>query len=233
MTRTRAQQPVTPEIAELADRWRHLHARLHEPDIARARTLAAQRGELARHRQADVEQLDRVQRRIDHATAGLGRFTNRRMVTDLRDEHDARTAALARLDRRLEELDHERAGLPTGDQITQLQAQWRDLARHLDHAARQSVASWRHTSSDHLVGALGPMPVDRGGRERWQRAAVTIEGYRLRWDITDPARALGTEPVSALQLDDRRRALGTIEGHLRERQRDRERSRSLAVGRRR
>jgi Ti-type conjugative transfer relaxase TraA len=233
MTRTRAQQPVTPEIAELADQWRHLHARLHEPDIARARTLAAQRGQLARHRQADLEQLDRVQRRIDHATAGLGRFTNRHMITDLRDEHDARTAALARLDRRLEELDRERAGLPTGDQIAQLQAQWQDLTRQLDDTARHHVASWRHQAPDHLVGALGPMPVDRSGRERWQRAAATIEGYRLRWDITDPVQALGTEPVSALQLHDRRRALGTIEGHLRERQRDRERSRSLAIGRRR
>jgi Ti-type conjugative transfer relaxase TraA len=233
MTRTRAQQPVTPDIAELADRWRHLHARLHEPDIVRARTQAAQRRELVRHRQADVEQLHRVQRRIDHATTGLGRFTNRRMITDLRDEYDARTRALARLDRQLETLDQERAGLPTGDQIAQLQAQWQDLTRQLDDTARHHVASWRHQAPDHLVGALGPMPVDRSGRERWQRAAATIESYRLRWDITDPVQALGTEPVSALQLDDRRRALGTIEGHLRERQRDRERSRSLAIGRRR
>jgi hypothetical protein len=86
--------------------------------------LAARRATLARHRQAELEPLDRLQRRIDHATTGLGRITNRHIVTDLRDEYDARTVALDRLDRQLEELDVEGAGLPTGEQITQLQGQW-------------------------------------------------------------------------------------------------------------
>jgi Ti-type conjugative transfer relaxase TraA len=233
MTRTRAQQPVTPELRHVADRWRHLHVRLHGPDIARARTLAARRATLARRRQAELEQLERLQRRIDRATAGLGRITNRHIITDLRDEHDARTTALTRLDHQLEELDVERAGLPTGDQTTQLQDQWRDLARQLDAAARHRVASCRLKPSDHLLRALGPMPVDRGGRERWQRAAISIEGHRLRWDITDPDRALGPEPDGALQQADRRRVIAAIEDHQRERQVERGSVRTLAMDRRR
>jgi conjugative relaxase-like TrwC/TraI family protein len=233
MTRTRAQQPVTPEIAEVAERWRHLHVRLHEPDIARARTLAAQRATLARRRQAEFEQLERLQRRIDRATAGLGRITNRHIITDLRDEHDARTTALTRLDHQLENLDLERAGLPTDDRITQLQAQWRDLTRQLDAAARQRLTM----PPDHLVDTLGPEPDDRAGRQRWQQTATSIETYRLRWDITDPHLPLGPEPGNPLQHNDHRRVLEAIELHQRERHLEREpvlaRSRGLVVGRRR
>ncbi|MBS3939891.1 MAG: relaxase domain-containing protein, partial [Actinobacteria bacterium] len=54
MTRSRAQEPVTPEIEELAARWRQLHARLHAPDIARQRALTAERASLVRTRQTDL-----------------------------------------------------------------------------------------------------------------------------------------------------------------------------------
>jgi hypothetical protein len=160
MARTRAQQPVTPELRELAEQWRHLHVRLHEPDIARARTLAAQWATLTRHRQAELEQLERLQRRIEGATAGLGRMTNRHITSDLRDELDVRTDALANLDSRLEELDLERAGLPTHDRITQLRVQWRDLNRQLDAAARHRLTM----PPDHLVDTLGPRPQARRPR---------------------------------------------------------------------
>jgi conjugative relaxase-like TrwC/TraI family protein len=226
MARTRGQQPVTPEIAEVAEQWRDLHARLHEPDIARARTLAARRATLTRHRQAELDQLERLQRRIDGATAGLGKLTNRRAITDLRDEHDARTTALTRLDQQLEELDAERAGVPTHDQITQLHEQWRDLSRQLDAAARQRLTM----PPDHLVDTLGPMPDDRAGRPRWQQTASSIEAYRLRWDITDPDRSLGPEPDNPLQHDAHRRLLAAIQDHQRERHLERERGRSRSLG---
>jgi Ti-type conjugative transfer relaxase TraA len=226
MTRTRAQQPVTPELRELAEQWRHLHARLHDPDIARARTLATQRATLTRHRQAELEQLERLRRRIEGATAGLGRITNRHITSDLRDELDVRTDALANLDSRLEELDLERAGLPTHDRITQLRVQWRDLNRQLDAAARHGLTM----PPDHLVDTLGPMPDDRGGRQRWQQTATDIETYRLRWDITDPDRSLGPEPDNPLQHDDHRRVLAAIEDHQQERRLERERGRSRGLG---
>jgi conjugative relaxase-like TrwC/TraI family protein len=226
MTRTRAQQPVTPELAEVAEQWRHLHARLHEPDIARARTLEAQRATLTRRRQAEIEQLERLQRRVDGATAGLGKLTNRRAIIDLRDELDVRTDALANLDSRLEELDLEHAGLPTDDRIAQLRAQWRNLTRQLDAAARQRLTA----PPDHVVDTLGPMPDDRGGRQRWQQTAISIESYRLRWDITDPDRSLGPEPDNPLQHDDHRCLLAAIHDHQRERHLERERGRSRSLG---
>jgi conjugative relaxase-like TrwC/TraI family protein len=226
MARTRGQQPVTPELAEVADRWRHIHARLHDPDIARARTLAAQRATLTRRRQAELDQLERLQRRIDHAATGLGKLTNRRIITDLREEHDARTTALTRLDQQLEELDAERAGLPTHGQITQLHEQWRDLSRQLDAAARQRLTM----PPDHLAHTLGPMPDDRAGRPRWQQTASSIEAYRLRWDITDPDRSLGPEPDNPLQHDDHRRLLAAIEDHQHERHLERERGHSRSLG---
>jgi conjugative relaxase-like TrwC/TraI family protein len=226
MARPRAQQPVTPELAEVAEQWRHLHVRLHEPDIARARTLEAQRATLTRRRQAELEQLERLQRRVDGATAGLGKLTNRRAIIDLRDEHDALTVALDRLDRQLEELDIERAGLPTDDRIAQLRAQWRNLTRQLDAAARQRLTA----PPDHVVDTLGPMPDDRGGRQRWQQTAISIESYRLRWDITDPDRSLGPEPDNPLQHDDHRCLLAAIHDHQRERHLERERGRSRSLG---
>jgi hypothetical protein len=226
MTRTRAEQPLTPEIAELAEQWRHLHAQLHDPGIARVGTLAAQRAALTRHRQTELEQLARLQRRIDHTNSGLGRLTNRRIISDLRDESDACTVALDRIDRQLEELDDEGAHLPTHDRITQLQTQWRDLTQQLDTAARHRVT----VPPDYLTRALGPVPVDRGGRESWQQTAISIETYRLRWDITDPDRALGPAPQGALQQADHRRVLAAIEDHQQERRLERERGRSRSLG---
>jgi Ti-type conjugative transfer relaxase TraA len=229
MTRTRAQQPLTPEIAELADRWRHLHARLHEPDIARARTLAAQRGELARHREADVEQLDRLTRRIDSSASGFGRVRNHRLLGDLRSEQDARSASVARLDQQIDELDRQLATLPSDAQIADLQGRWRDLARQIHAAGRQCVTAYRHEAPDYLTSALGPPPADRRGRERWQQAAVTIEDYRLRWNVTDPSRPLGPPPTNPLEQASHRQAVATIERHRREQHLEHEGSRGLGI----
>jgi hypothetical protein len=160
-----------------------------------------------------ARQLERLQRRIDHATTGLGRITNRHVVTDLRDEYDARTAALTRLDHQLEELDVERAGLPTRDRITQRRAQWRDLHRRLDAAARQRVT----VPPDHLVDSLGPMPDDRGGRQRLAADSDQHRDLPVALGLTDPDRSLGPEPDNPLQQDDRRRVLEAIEDHQRER----------------
>jgi conjugative relaxase-like TrwC/TraI family protein len=209
MARTRAQQPVTPELAEVAEQWRHLHALLHEPDIARARTLTARRATLARHRQAELEQLDRLQRRIDHATAGLGRITNRHMISDLRHEHDARTAALDRLDRQLRQADAGLARLPEPAYLGQLQRWYAALTQRLRDVATSHLVRHADDAPAYLTAALGPRPSDASAR-RWDHAAGALGAYRLRWSITDPDRTFGTRPADPLQHEDVRQVLQTI-----------------------
>jgi hypothetical protein len=45
----------------------------------------------------------------------------------------------------------------------------------------------------YLTRSLGPAPDDPEHRTTWERAAGTIEQYRILHDITDPERALGPE----------------------------------------
>jgi hypothetical protein len=213
VARSRMQESVTPEIAELAAQWRQLHARLHAPDIARQRVLIAERASLVRTLQADLAQLERLSRCIDHAASGLGRARSRRLLADLRDQYEERAAQVPRLDRRLREVEAELAGLPTDAQISQTVARWRDHARQLDETARARVAGYRYTAPDHLVTALGQPPANGPQRDAWEQAAADIETHRLRWGVTDPQRPLGPEPADPLQQAERRRVVRTIEHH--------------------
>jgi hypothetical protein len=232
MARSRMQEPVTPELEELADRWRHLHARLHAPDIARQRALTTERASLVRTRQSDLAQLDRLARRIDHAASGLGRIRNRRMIDELTAEHADRTTTLHRLDHRLRQVDAELAAGPTAADIAELQTGWRELSSQIDAAARQRVAGYRQAPPDYLVTALGPPPADHGAA-RWHETATTVEDYRLRWNVNDPDQPLGGAPTDPLQQADHRHAAATIEHHRREQQLEREavrgRSRNLRI----
>jgi len=233
MRRTRAETPVSPELVDIAARWRQLHTRLHAPDIARHRDLTRKRAQLANHRQADADQLDRVARRLDEAAYGLGRLRNRQLVTQLRNEHHARTAQLHRLDHQLHQIDTELATLPSDRQVTELQDQHRRLASELDWAASRHIASCSHAWPEHLTAALGPPPVDRRGRDRWEQAAFAIEKYRLRWHITDPHRPLGHQPTDTLQRQDYRQTVQEIEHTRRRLHTDREPVRALQRGLRR
>jgi hypothetical protein len=230
MTRSRGQESVTPEIEELAARWRQLHARLHAPDIARQRALTAERASLVRTRQTDLAQLERLAHRIDHAASGLGRIRNRRMIDELTAEHADRTTTLHRLEHRLRPVDAELAAAPTAAQIAELQTGWRELSRQIDATARQRVAAYRSAPPDYLVTALGPPPADHGAA-RWHKTATTVEDYRLRWNVNDPDQPLGGAPTDPLQQTDHRHAAATIEHHRREQQLQRdERARSRTLG---
>lgn len=227
------QGSVTPEIDELAARWRQLHARLHAPDIVRQRALTDERASLVRTRQADLAQLERLARRIDHAASGLGRIRSRRMIDELTAEHTDRTTTLHRLDHRLRQVDAELAAVPTVAEIAELQIGWRELSGGIDAAASQRVAGYRSAPPAYLVTALGPPPADHGAA-RWHKTATTVEAYRLRWSIDDPDRPLGGAPTVPLQQVDHRYAAATIEHHRREQQLEREavrdRSRNLRIG---
>ena len=61
-----------------------------------------------------------------------------------------------------------------------------------------------------------PLRPDPRARARWDQAALTIGEHRLRWNITDPHRALGDRPADPLQLDERRARARAIERYQRE-----------------
>jgi conjugative relaxase-like TrwC/TraI family protein len=233
MARTRAEQPLTPEVRELADQWRHLHHRLAAPDITRHHVLADRRAALARQQQADADQLERIGRRIEQAAGGLGRLTNRRHLDDLRNEHDTRTDALGRLEVQLQAVETELAALPDAAQIDAWQTRRDGLGHQLNLAARQRVTATVSAPPGHLTAALGPPPNDLPGRSGWIRVATTIETYRLRWDITHTT-TLGPTPTDSQQSADHRHTAATIRHHqelLRDQDRGRTRDLELRRGR--
>ena len=157
-----------------------------------------------------------MRRRLGHSSTGLGRLRNRDLRAQLQAEHDLRVEGLARLDEQLHQLDTELAALPSPQQIADLQSQHRQLTSQLHWTASRHLAAARHAPPAHLTGALGPPPPDPRGRARWDHAALTIEEHRLRWNITDPHRALGDRPTDPLQDHEHRRTTGLIEQARRE-----------------
>ena len=208
MARSRAQEPVTPEIDDLAQQWRELHRRLTDDDITHSRTLGARRSELVSARQHTAPRFERLQRQLDDTGRGLGRVRNRTQTAELRQATTALAEQVAAIDRQIEQIDTELAELPTPIHVRQLTAKHAALTRQLRHAAETRLA--RHTQDhppDYLTAALGPRPDERPST--WDRAAVTLEDYRLRWSITDPDRTFPTPPTDELQHDDFRHTLQT------------------------
>jgi hypothetical protein len=62
----------------------------------------------------------------------------------------------------------------------------------------------------YVLEALGPVPASTRGRRAWRLAAAHIEQYRHTYQITDPDRALGSEPRDLAQRADRQRARTAI-----------------------
>ncbi|HEX2893286.1 MAG TPA: MobF family relaxase [Marmoricola sp.] len=74
-------------------------------------------------------------------------------------------------------------------------------ARTLAAEAIRGKARWTR--------ALGPRPVDRASRARWDQAAITVAAYRDRYGIED-RRLVGPKPVTECQRVDHARALAAL-----------------------
>lgn len=82
-------------------------------------------------------------------------------------------------------------------------------------------------SPEKLERVLGPKPTEGGRAQLWQVAADDVQGYRERWDVSDPHVALGADPEDPEQRRHRERVaelLRTVAPHLR---RDADAGRSL------
>ena len=73
-------------------------------------------------------------------------------------------------------------------------------------------------SPEKLERVLGPKPAEGDRAQLWQAAANDVQGYRERWDVSDPQVALGAEPEDPEQRQHRERVaelLRTVAPHLR------------------
>ncbi len=57
------------------------------------------------------------------------------------------------------------------------------------------------TPGRHLLGALGPRPLDPDAHGVWRGAAKEIEQYREHWGLTRSPDALGAEPKASLPVE--------------------------------
>jgi hypothetical protein len=107
--------------------------------------------------------------------------------------------------------------------------QYRPVVRTLAWQRRPTGLAVETERPGYVLEALGPVPASTRGRRAWRQAAAEIEQYRQAYHITDPDRALGSEPHDAAQRADRQRARTAIERvHAKQRAADRTQDRQPA-----
>lgn len=167
---------------------------------------------------SDVHQLDRGHHHT-HTPTPAGELTPAQ-------QHAARWFDVAVLNGAATAAEHRARTAATPQQraaSVEIAAEWRGRARRAARTLGDSPdppapepAPRPVTRDAHRVAMLGSRPDDAQSRERWDSAAKLLDGYRTRWNITDPANALGPVPPRGVQRDDRRRTLTRISGIVRE-----------------
>ncbi|MCC5947619.1 MAG: AAA family ATPase [Nitriliruptoraceae bacterium] len=191
--RTRAEQPITPELADLAAQWREIDARIDAIDIPRQQQLLHTRDQLDQSRQILTGRLEWLSRQLQQETGSFPWPKRRRLIHDLHSEHDQTAGRLADITRRLEDLDTTmtREGLPDRRQLGELFRRRDQLDIHLRRAAALRALAHRTAPPGHLTDLLGPRPADPHTAQQWDRTATRIEHHRPRWQLTDPNDLLG------------------------------------------
>jgi AAA domain len=93
----------------------------------------------------------------------------------------------------------------------QLGPQYRQVVRTLAWQRRATGLAVEADRPGYILEALGPVPESTRGRRAWRQAAAEIEQYRHTYHITDPERALGSEPQDPAQRTNRQRARMAID----------------------
>jgi hypothetical protein len=89
--------------------------------------------------------------------------------------------------------------------------QYRQVMRALAWQRRATGVAVETDRPGYVLEALGPVPESTRGRRAWRQAAAHIEAYRRTYQITDPDRALGPEPLDPDQRAARQRARTAID----------------------
>jgi conjugative relaxase-like TrwC/TraI family protein len=230
LRRSRAQPPITPEIAQLASTWRPTARWLASKAVQQQPHLLAEQQRTSQERTSVARRIDALERQQARAVGPAIRRGARARRAALADELDRQNDRLARLDHTLGQLDQRLARLPTSEQIAAARTQLRELDTQLRHHARIRAAHLAADPPDHLHAVLGPRPPGAVDRDRWERAATAIEDHRLRWHITDTHQPLGAVPADELQRDQRQRILAVIDQFHHEQQQDRATVRTRRFG---
>jgi hypothetical protein len=89
--------------------------------------------------------------------------------------------------------------------------QYRQVVRTLAWQRRATGVAVEQERPGYVLEALGPVPESTRGKRAWRQAAAEIEEYRRTYQITDPDRALGSEPHHPGQRADRQWARTAID----------------------
>jgi hypothetical protein len=89
--------------------------------------------------------------------------------------------------------------------------QYRQVVRTLAWQRRASGVAVEADHPGYVLEALGPLPASTRGRRARRQAAAEIQQYRHTYDITDPERALGSEPHDPAQRAHRQRTHTAID----------------------
>jgi hypothetical protein len=107
-------------------------------------------------------------------------------------------------ERELRQHQHRRQGWLEAN--AHLGPQYRHVVRTLAWQRRATGVAVEADRPGYVLEALGPVPESTRGRRAWRHAAAEIEQYRRAYHITDPDRALGSDPRDPTQRADRQRA---------------------------
>jgi hypothetical protein len=233
LRRSRTEEPVTPEIAQLASSWRATLRWLASKAVQQQPHLLAEHHRTSQERAAVARRIDTLERQQARAVGPALRRRAHTRRAALADELERQRDRLARLDHTLGQLDQRLGRLPASEQIAAARTQLRELDTQLRHHARIRTCHLTAAPPPYLHTVLGPRPPGPVDRDRWERAATAIEDHRLRWHITDPDHPLGAEPADQRQHDQRQRLLAVIDEFQHEQQHHRAavRSRSLGISR--
>jgi conjugative relaxase-like TrwC/TraI family protein len=212
LRRSRAEQPIAPEVAQIASTWRATLRYLASSAVQQQPQAHAEHRRIAQEQAAVVQRIEDLQRQQARTGAPAIRRRTRTQRAALAVELERQRDRLARLDRTLDQLDDRLARMPTSQQIATAQTQLHDLDAQLRPHSRIRAAHLATDPPPYLLAALGPPPTDRRQQAQWCRAVEEIEHHRLRWGITDPVRALGSGSRDRVHQLEHRRLQRILEG---------------------
>jgi conjugative relaxase-like TrwC/TraI family protein len=211
LRRSRAEQPITPEVAQIASTWRFTLRYLASSAVQQQPHAHAEHRSACQERVAIVRRIEDLERRQDRTFGPAIRRHARAQRASLAAELLCQRDRLQRIDQTLGQLDGRLGRLPSDQQITVARTQLRDLDSQLRRHSRVRIAQLAAEPPSYLTAALGDAPLEGQPRARWLTTATDIEEYRLRWNVTDPRDALGLHADSTAQQNDRRRVRSNVD----------------------
>jgi hypothetical protein len=194
--RSRAEQPITPELLELAAEWRELAARFDQVDLPWLQEMHRGLGTLEKRRESLIGSVEELRQRLAAETAARGvvtRFRRRRTIAELEVRLEEMCGTLAEVTQQIGSAHASLVGLPDQRELRWMLDRRFAIDTQLRHAASMRVRAFRSEPPPYLLNVLGSPPTDSWLLSRWERTAVDIETHRLRWQITDRRNALGSE----------------------------------------